>query len=166
MPTDSQPGAKRFLNYLILILILIFITVFLYSTEQISQQAEQVHIEKTINEMNAAMALTLYEFVVNNQVQELERFNRGNPFVFLAAKKMLPANYRGEVNNLSYATSKGAWYYLRDSEQVVYRLRDGRQERRFHLLLKYNDRNANGRFDGKVDTIRSFQVEASGPDGQ
>ena len=115
MPTDSQSGVKRFLNYLILILILIFITVFLYSTEQIGQEAEQVHIEKTINEMNAAMALTLYEFVVNNQVQELERFDRGNPFVFLATQKMLPANYRGEVNSLAYATSKGAWYYLRDS---------------------------------------------------
>ena len=161
MPTDSQPGAKRFLNYLVLILILIFIAVFLYSTDQISQQAEQVHIEKTINEMNAAMALTLYEFVVNNQVQELERFDRGNPFVFLATQKMLPANYRGEVNSLAYATGKGAWYYLRDSNTVIYTMRDGGEERRFQLLLKYNDRNANGSFDGKVDTIRSFQVEPS-----
>jgi hypothetical protein len=147
----AQPGARLLRENIVVIFVVIFIGVFLSYMDTLQDDIEVVAVEKTINEINRALALTLYQHAVEGRLGDLPLLEGENPFAFLSIYKQLPVNYRGSVRNSSTARVINSWYYNLDARRVTYQADTG--EREFALVFQYKDRNNNGVFDASIDTV-------------
>ena len=114
-----QPGAKRFLHFLVIIIVLILFIVFLQHISTLEQVVEKTAIEKKINEINSVLMVITMEHVVTNKQDDLFNYHQGNPFELVMARFPI-TNYLGEVKSISELKNKGGWYYNLKAAEVIY----------------------------------------------
>lgn len=148
---DAQPGAKLLRLDIVVVLVILFIIAFLVYLDRLEEDLRAVAVEKTINEINSALALTLYQHAVEGRLGDLPLLDGENPFVFLAIYKQLPVNYRGSVRTGSTAKVINSWYYNLDARRVIYQAETDVRE--FAIVFQYKDRNNNGVFDASIDAV-------------
>ena len=154
-----QPGAKQFLHYLVVIIVLILVVIFLWYTSHLERDIERVAMEKTLSEINASLSVsTLVDYMAKGRLEELQLFHKGNPFVFLAANYRLPSNYYGTVRQLDEIDRQGGWYYDMTSQQVVYRSAHDKDYLFYELVFLYQDNNGSGRFEMNEDDLKAFKM--------
>ncbi len=155
-----QPGAKRFLHYLVVIIVFILSVIFLWYTDRLEQDIELVVIEKTLSEINTSLSVsTLVDYVAKGKLEELQFFHRGNPFVFLAVNYRLPSNYFGTVKTLEEINRQGGWYFDMTGQQVVYQSANNLGRFYYELVFQYEDNNGSGRFEKTVDELTGFYLK-------
>ena len=148
---NAQPGAKLLRLDIVVILVIFFIIAFLVYLDRLEEDVRTVAVVKTINEINSALALTLYQHAVEGRLDDLPLLEGENPFVFLSIYKQLPVNYRGSVRNSTSERVINSWYYNLDARRVTYQAETGVRE--FALVFQYKDRNNNGVFDASIDAV-------------
>ena len=153
---NAQPGAKLLRLNIVVILAILFIATFLVYMDRLEEDTRAVAVEKTINEINSALALTLYRHAVEGRLGDLPLLEGENPFVFLAQYRQLPVNYRGSVRNSTTARITNSWYYNLDARRVTYQAETGVRE--FALVFQYKDRNNNGVFDASIDAVAELVI--------
>jgi len=152
---QSQPGARLFRTFSSLILILLLAFLFLSSNEELSQAAEAVHVNQTVNEINTALALAVYTLAVNKSLDRLVLLDNQNPFYYLALNQGIPPNYHGEVSSVQDMGSSG-WYFLKPKGLVIYHSANSRYA--YRLSFDYSDTNLSGAFEPILDKINSLQI--------
>ena len=85
----------------------------------------------------------------------------------------LPANYVGELERPDpTAVEDGSWYFDKAERVLVYRVRNREHfsggaanplRARFGVELVYQDRNRNGRFDERTDTLEGVRLAVKEP---
>ena len=154
-----QPGMKSFLNIFTVILVLVLIIKFLSYMDSLERDIELVSIDKQVSDINASLALTLYNYVAKGKLSDLQEFNLDNPFVFLAANHQLPLNYFGVIKDESEISQQGGWYFEGNNRLIIYQ--SAYDLGRFYYQLKfiYRDINESGRYELGEDRLESFRVE-------
>ncbi len=148
---NAQPGAKLLRFDIVVTLVVLFIIVFLVYMDRLEEGVRAIAVEKTINEINSGLALTLYQHAVEGRLGDLPLLEGENPFVFLAIYKPLPVNYRGSVRGSTPERVTNSWYYNMDTRRVTYQAETGVRE--FALVFRYKDKNNNGVFDASIDAV-------------
>ena len=153
----SHPGAGAFRSIASIILITILVVFFLNKTDELSAEAERVAIRGTVNEINIALSLVVYQLAVENKLDRLNALDNQNPFYYLALSQKLPENYFGVVN-LEADIDKNGWYYVQPKKQVVYQARDN-VAHRYSLRFIYNDINGSGQFEPGQEKITNLIMQ-------
>ena len=138
-------------------MVLMFISWFLIAMSSLEREIEQVNFNKTVSEMNASLTLTFYQYVSNGDLNNLQTFHQGNPFIFLAENNRLPANYHGEIQ-LDEEMIKGGWYFNVTSRDVTYKPNSDVKVSRLKLEFRYKDLNQSGEFEHAFDEIKYFKL--------
>lgn len=154
---SSQPGANRFRSLLVMILVLICIVIFLGYSQYLTQQTDRVARDRVISEVRQALAMMLYDYAVKGKLQQLQRFDRENPFTLMAAYRPVPKAYLGTLVDEPAKLSAG-WYYDLSRRQVIWQARDGERQH-FVLRLDYQDGNHNGRFDAGREELIGLDIK-------
>jgi hypothetical protein len=153
---EAQPGARLLRENVVVIFVVIFIGVFLSYMDTLQDDIEVVAVEKTLNEINSALALTLYQHAIEGRLNDLSLLDGENPFIYLAIHHQLPVNYAGSFRSDSEPEGSHIWYYNLDTKVVVYR--SGRERRLFELSFQYADVNKNRQFEASVDKIKQLRL--------
>ncbi len=119
----TPPGAVVFRSTVAIVIILICISSFLVFTSKLSQQAEVVAKDWVIVEVKQALAMMLYDYAIKGQLNDLQNFDRENPFVPLAIYRELPKNYRGTINSENQIKEYG-WYFDLINREMIYKYSD------------------------------------------
>ncbi len=137
-----QPGAKRFLHYLVIIIVLILFVVFLQRISDVEKVVEKTAIEKKFNEFNSVLLVMTMEHVVNNKQHELINYHHSNPFELIKTRSTI-INYFGEVEGVAGLEKKGGWYFDRNTKDVLYHSTQG-EVTRFKLVYSLaNNKKSN-----------------------
>lgn len=132
--------------------------IFLVYMDKLEQDIERVSIDKTINEINASLSVSLYAYVSKGKLEELQEFHRGNPFIFLAANYQLPSNYFGTVSQPGEIVRQGGWYFDLTRQQVIYQSAHDLGQFFYELVFLYEDNNRSGRFEMNEDDLKGFRL--------
>lgn len=142
----SHPGAGVFRSTLVIIIILLSILYFFHSTRDLGRRVETVAADRVVTEMRQALAMMLYDYAIQGRLNELERFDRENPFVPLSIYRDLPTNYHGVVSDAGGIAESG-WYFDRAERVAVYRHRDpDRPDRKLSLVFVFEDLDGDRRY--------------------
>lgn len=153
----SHPGAILFRLSVMTIIIVILVVVFFRYVDDTQIALERESVMQTKRVIDSALAVAFARYAVDGRLDELNRLDGGNPFAFLEQYKMLPAAYRGEIDNGSFAGLDPGWYYDRSSGHVVYLPRFQADTEYFRVVLLYEDRNGSGLFEAGHDSFRQLQ---------
>ena len=153
----SHPGAILFRLSIMLIIIAILVVAFFRYVDDAQVALERESILQTKRIIDSSLAVAFASFAVDGRLDELNRLDGGNPFVFLEQYQMLPAGYRGEIDYLALAELDPGWYYVRASGDVVYLPRFQADTEYFRLVLLYDDKNVSGAFEAGIDVFRQLQ---------
>ncbi len=119
-----QPGAKRFLHFLVIIIVLALMVMFLVHAARLEQVVEKTTIEKKINEFNSVLMVLTMEHMISSQRKELIKYHHTNPFPLIMSRYTV-TNYFGEVEGKLSLGEKGGWYYDLSENTVIYLTIDG-----------------------------------------
>ncbi len=137
-----QPGAKRFLHYLVIIIVLILFVVFLQRVAEVEEVVEKTAIEKKFNEFNSVLMVLTMEHVVNNKQHQLINYHHTNPFKLIETRTTI-INYFGEVGGEAGLQKKGGWYFDQNTKDVLYHSSQG-EIIRFQLVYSLaNNKESN-----------------------
>ena len=141
---SSHPGAAIFRSTIVIILILICIVTFLIFTEKLSQRSEVIAKDQVVVAIKQALAMMLYDYAIKGQLQELDKFDKENPFVPLAIYRGLPENYRGTISDSSEIGDFG-WYFDINLREAIYVFSNDRSpSQRYIMNFKFEDQNGDG----------------------
>ena len=155
--SGPQPGAKRFLNYVVIILVLVAIVWFLIAMSGLEKEVERVAINKSVADINASMALTMYKYISQKRLEELQKFHHGNPFIFMAANYQLPLNYRGTIRS-DNEIFKSGWYFNMASSEAIYQPTSNIKRESYMLEFRYLDLNQTGVYELASDSLAFFKM--------
>lgn len=130
---SSLPEASSFRSSLVIIIILICVASFLSFTSHLSDSAQDVARERVISSIKFSLSMLLYDYAIQGKHQQLQKFDRENPFVILARYRSLPADYRGVVAEITSDLSPG-WYFENDTRSLVHVINN---KRSYRYILKY-----------------------------
>ncbi len=153
----GQPGANLFRSNVVAILVLIFAVIFFSYISHAEKRIYEIAVERTVNDINASLALTLYSYIVQGKISDLPALDGENPFNFLAKYKQLPINYKGPISHRGEALTMNNWYYDLITRRVLFRAESSL--RQFSLKFEYKDKNRNQEFDKNVDQVTSLKIE-------
>lgn len=153
----SYPGAGKFRSLVGIIIVVILIRLFFVYTDSWEAAVELSAREKTLNEMNSALALTLYQMAIDKSLSKLSSLDKENPFVYLAIYQSLPRNYQGTVNT-KFEIDKSGWYYDLETHLVYYLDRFGHVQK-YNLKFEFEDRNNSGKFEYLYDSISNLSIK-------
>ena len=155
----SQPGANKFRSLFVVVLVLVCILTFLRYSSDWQKVAEEAGRDRTLTQLNSALALTLYKLTMQRQLYHLQELERINPFVYLAEYQGLPSNYHGTVTAPEQAEVAG-WYFDLSAQQVYFIDNDGARET-FAVEFAYEDKDGSGGFNAGIDRIKSLSIQKS-----
>ena len=138
-------------------MVVAFISWFLIAMSSLEKELEQVNFNKTVSEMNASLTLTFYQYVTKGELNNLQAFHHGNPFIFLAENNQLPANYQGIIH-LDDEMVKGGWYFNMMSRDAIYKPNSELKVSRLKLEFRYKDLNQSEKFEHVFDEIKFFKL--------
>ncbi len=153
----SHPGAILFRLSVMAIIVAILVVIFFRYVDDTRVALERESVLQTKRVIDSALAVAFASFAVDGRLDELNRLDGGNPFAFLEQYRMLPASYRGEIDNGSLAGRDPGWYFDRASGYVVYLPRFQADTEYFRVVLLYEDRNGSGLFEAGEDSFRQLQ---------
>ncbi len=132
--------------------------------------AERVAMQTVLGTLRSAIGMKVAKSIVRNEVSGLRALVGGNPMDRLAE---LPSNYLGELKNVDPAQQQaGNWYFDSAAKTLVYLVRNkghftggspGTPRARFAIELVFADKNSNGVFDRRVDSIQGLRLSALEP---
>ena len=155
----SVPGALLFRTLMSLLLILILIVVFFSYIDDTQREFERSSIAQTKRVIDSALAVAFASYAVESRLDELGELDGGNPFLLLQNYKMLPAAYRGEIEQDLGPDLAGGWYYLKHRRLVVYKSSHLDTDRYFSVRPNFDDRDGDGRFDSATDGFHNLQFQ-------
>lgn len=153
----SYPGAVRFRSYTVIIIVLTLIGLYFSYTGQWEVRVEMAAKQKTLNEINSALALTLYQMAINRDLASLPKLDSENPFVYLAIYRPIPQNYQGTVRNIHDIKGAG-WYYDLYTRFVYYVDQSGYMQR-YKMVFEFEDINSSGKFEYSYDSILNLTIK-------
>jgi len=157
MKQKHQKGAFSLFHALVAaIMVLILYAVFLGRSEEISIQVENTAVLNMQSQMDALLALVLYQYAINQKLGNLPNLENTNPFVHYESYQELPANYGGVITE-NTQISEGKWFYNSKEKQVVFQARRGRPIRYFSVVFNYADKNTSKAFEAGEDEIKSLK---------
>ncbi len=151
----GQPGANFFRSNITAILVLVFAVILFSYISHAEKKIYEVAIDRTVSDINAALALVMYQYIIRGETSRLPLLNGENPFVFLAMYKQLPVNYRGAVRKDTEMLIN-SWYYDLGLREVIYRAESG--DMRYVLKFYFDDKDFNSKFDAGVDRIEGLRL--------
>ncbi len=151
----GQPGANFFRSNVAAILVLVFAVIFFSYISHAEKKIYEVAVERTVNDINASLALVLYQYIIRGETSRLPLLEGENPFVFLAMYKQLPINYRGTVPKDTEMLIN-SWYYDLGLREVIYRAESG--DMHYVLNFRYKDKNLNSKFDTRIDQAEGLRL--------
>ena len=152
----SHPGAILFRLSVMTIIIAILVVIFFRYVDETRIALERESVLQTKRVIDSALAVAFARHAVDRKLDELNRLDGGNPFAFLEEYQMLPAAYRGEIDNGSLAGLDPGWYYDSGSGYVIYLPRFQADTEYFRVVLLYEDRNGSGSFEAGEDSFRQL----------
>ena len=117
--SGPQPGAKRFLHFLVLIIVLILFVIFLQHVAKVEKIVEKASIDKKVNEINSVLMVLTMEHVVGNKQDQLMNYHLANPFPLIMTRYAI-SNYFGEIQGITGLEKKGGWYFDVNNKDVIY----------------------------------------------
>jgi len=145
------PGANNFRLIMIVIMVVAMMAVLLSYTDQISIETEKASIQQTKNIINSTLVVVFANHAVKGQLDRLNEFDGGNPFVQLAKYNLTPNNYRGEIRVENPVELAPGWYYDKLSKRVIYKTYYDDQVYYFAQILDYRDADESGSFEANID---------------
>ena len=133
--------------------------IFFSYVEDLEKDVEKVAVAKTINEINSALAVFLYQLTIKKELEQLNLLKDENPFLILAQFSILPRNYGGAVNSIDNNTHSGAWYYILDTKRLVYIFLEGDKTNEYALTFDYDDNNRSGEYEPNLDQIKRLSIK-------
>jgi hypothetical protein len=153
----SHPGAILFRMSIMVILIAIMIMVFFFHVGDTEKQIERASVLQTKRIIDSALAVVFSTHAVRRQLDQLNDFDGGNPFVFLEQYSMLPAAYVGEIGHDAVRDLEPGWYYLSHRRIVLHKSFFDDSDTYFRIKLSYQDNNRSGSFEAAADKFNSLQ---------
>ncbi len=157
---SSQPDAAKFRSIVVVILVLICISLFLVYTNRWERALEDVSVERVINNLNSALSVTTYQYIIKNKQQSLVGLDGENPFVYLAIHSNLPVNYYGTRDSKDNDVN-GGWFFVKKDGLLYYRYKDKKRIRAYRVKFYYQDVNETGKFEMATDRNYYLKMEES-----
>jgi len=140
-----------------IILIVILVSIFFSYLEDTEREIERTSILQTKKIIDSSLAVVFATYAVNNRLNELNDFDGGNPFVYLAEYGILPTAYVGETDHDLDEDQQPGWYYLTHRKILVYKSLFSDADHYFKIVLNYEDKNRSGSFEPSSDRFRGLQ---------
>ena len=153
----SHPGANVFRTVVSILIISVATSVFLYKTDEMSNQVDLIASQRVVNEINTALSLVVYKLAIQGNLEELNVLDKSNPFDYLVLNQKLPDNYFGVVY-VEQEIDKSGWFYASYKKQAVYNSRQGKKYW-YQLDLIFNDMNNSGSFDVESEKLLGFIIK-------
>ena len=169
-------GNRRDTGFSLLELVAVIVIISLLLVIAISRllalqvDAERVAMQTVLGTLRSAIGMKVAETIVKDNVPGLGSLVGSNPMDRLAE---LPSNYLGELKDVDPAQQEtGNWYFDSAAKTLVYLVRNkghftggspGKSRARFAIQLVFADRNSNGVFDRRVDSIQGLRLSALEP---
>jgi len=155
----SHPGAINFRLALMVILILLFITIFLHYAGRAERAIERQSILHTKRVIDSALVVVFATYATGGKLDELEALEGANPFEILREYQVLPKTYHGEiVSAADQVDLLSGWHYLADSGELMYLPFHLPEPGYFKLSLSYEDINQNGHFESRQDRFLALRL--------
>ncbi|MFQ5659799.1 MAG: hypothetical protein ACE5GZ_05190 [Gammaproteobacteria bacterium] len=164
-PTRLDRPLSRFELAVVVSLIGIFITIFIYKILFLTVAAEAQSLELTINRMRARLMIYSAVQLIQHNYENIGKLIDSNP-VGIAVDP--PKGYIGErVAPAVDEIQAGEWYYDSQTHLLVYNVVNsdyfaateaGPARVRLRFTLSYIDRNENGIYDKGIDLPQSISL--------
>ena len=126
-------------------------------------QAERAAVTTVAGNIRSALGMEVAKYALANELYKIAALEGSNPVTLLA---QAPGEYVGEITDEAAIKDKGIWYFNSQSKMLVYRVQFDEYFKsdlnapfiRFQVKLRYGDKNNNGKFDFKTDTIDGLDL--------
>lgn len=149
----------------VVIIVALLITVAIGRLMILQADAERVTMETVVGTLRSALGIRVAEAIVRQDLNGLRALVASNPMDQLAE---VPASYLGAFDHPDAdRLEDGHWYFDRSAGELVYLVRNkayfsggsaNPPRVRFAVQLVYSDRNHNGRFDERVDSVEGLRL--------
>lgn len=149
----------------VIILVALLITIAIGRLMAMQADAERVTTETIVGTLRSALGIRVAEAIVRQDLNRLSGLEGSNPMDQLAE---VPASYLGAFDHPDPARlENGHWYFDKAAGELVYLVRNkayfsggsaNPPRVRFAVRLVYSDRNRNGRFDARVDSVEGLRL--------
>ncbi len=143
---SSLPEAIPFRTIVVIIIVLICISSFLYLSNHLSEKAQLIARDQVITDIKYSLAMALYDFTIKGKQDKLVMYKNGNPFDLMRDYSVIPLNYHGETSGLGLDVKDG-WYYDYKNQRVVYTTKGKRQ---LYVMDYVKEKNGVGRLELKI----------------
>ena len=125
--------------------------------------AERAAVQTVAGNIRSALGLEVAKYALANELYKVAAMDGSNPIPLLA---QAPGDYIGEITDEAAVKKKGIWYFNSQSQALVYRVQFDEYFKsdlnapfiRLQVKLLYGDKNNNGKFDFKTDTIDGLDL--------
>lgn len=135
---------------------LILVLVFFDRVSQAESSIERVAITNKVNQLNAALTITMLEYMTQGRLAELANYHHANPYRVLADKMVL-SDYQGEVDRAALMIKAG-WYFNTKTREFFYRSAYQNEFSGYLMEFRYRDDNNSGAFESGQDAFESFRL--------
>lgn len=165
----AQKGFTLLEMVIVIVLISILGLIILDRVWKFRIYAEEAAVTATIGNIRSALGLEVAALAVRGKTGNIASLQNTNPMKLLA---QTPNNYLGEINNITEADDKGAWYFNNNDHSLNYVVNYTQnfksniktlKRTRHKLKMVYSDNNNNNRFDQGVDYINGLDLIALEP---
>ena len=161
-----QHRSKGFTLLELVIVIVIVSVLALFALDRLwtlRVQAERAAVNTVAGNIRSALGLEVAKYALANELYKIAALDGSNPISILA---QVPGDYLGEITDEESVKKKGIWYFDSQSKVLVYRVQFEEYFKsdlnapfiRFQVKLLYGDKNKNGKFDFKTDTIDGLDL--------
>lgn len=161
--TFPQRGFSLLELLVVIIIISTLLAIAIDRLMRLQVVAERAAMETIIGNLQSAIALTISNHVVKNQINDLKQYIDSNPMDLLADT---PVNYLGSFSEPPKNGETGVWWYDTTSKTLVYHVGNTanfetesleKSVAKFKIRPVYDDNNRNRRFD-RGDTLVGLKL--------
>jgi len=165
MMTGRQGGVTLLEVLLVTTLILVMIGTFLRELQLFYDDSEQMQVETLLESLRVSINTRVTEQIVQGELSGLASYAGSNPILILAIE---PPSYSGEYSDTNTELQPGQWYFNTQFRHLVYQLRGSEkivklggspETLKFHLRLKYRDKNNNQYYNKGLDDVYGLALE-------
>lgn len=160
-----QSGFSRFEWTLSTITVAILMILFLSRILGLLADVERIRLVQWESRLRSALSSELTHYMLTRQFENIENLHGVNPMSLLDEP---PDNYLGERRVLDLtALPDGVWFFDTSRNVLVYTISnvdqfhstlDGRPRVEYRVVVEYQDRNLNGRFDFGGDHLQALKM--------